>query len=521
LRVVRALRRGAQEDEMKRLSGALVVLVGLTGGCSLASETDSTDPSSQSASSNGLSRGRPGLQVAPDPAGTMASFSTNDFDAGPSDAFFASLGTNGRTCNSCHKQDQGWTVSAAKVRELAANDPSDPLFAPVDGSDCPPTRSAQSADAAASTLLTGYGLIRLQIAPKSSADFAVTATNPQGCTIPPTDPSIGGALFLFRRPLPSANLAVLSTVMWDGRETREKLTQAQGFTGTGPLVFDLSRQDDDANLGHAQALGSILGTSTDDDLLGFETNLYTAQLTVGGLDLGASGAHGGPRYIGDVVVPRFFIGENDPLVPGFTTEVFKVFEAWEPNANGDFRAGLSDAQKAIGRGEQVFNHRTFTITNVAGLNSASGDPLANPADPLFDTPFTGACTTCHNAFDVGNHSTSLPINIGITMAHPTDDLGAPIDGILDVGHLPVYTLRSASSKTVQVTDPARALITGRFVDAGKTKGPVLRALSSRAPYFHNGSAPDLATVVRFYQARFNIGLTPDEMSDLAAFLAAL
>ena len=43
----------------------------------------------------------------------------------------------------------------------------------------------------------------------------------------------------------------------------------------------------------------------------------------------------------------------------------------------------------------------------------------------------------------------------------------------------------------------------------------------RPPYFHDGSARDLAAVVAFYETRFAIGLTADQKEDLAAFLAAL
>jgi hypothetical protein len=514
---------------MQRWWGAVVAVATVVEGCSAPGETEpptvvssSALPSSKVSTQIGKVVHDKHLEVAADPAGTTESFSSNSFDTGPSNGFFASLGTNGRTCNSCHGQDQGWTISAAKVQELAGAQPSDPLFAPVDGSDCPPTSTMQPVNATLSTLLVEYGLIRIMLPVPGGADFSlVDASNPKHCTIAPASTGVGGALFLFRRPLPTANLHFLSTVMWDGRETHQKLTQGVSFTSTGPLTFDLSSQDDDANKGHAQAPASIAGMPVAADLLGFETNLYTAQRTLGSLDLDKEGAHGGPRYIGNVAAPAFFIGENDPLAPGFTTSVFTIFQAWEPDLSGHFRGNLTDQQKAIGRGEGIFNARSFTITNVAGLNSAKDDPLANPADPLFDTPFQGTCTTCHNSFDVGNHSTSLPLNIGITLANPTDDAGRSIAGILDVGSLPVYTLRSSSGATVQVTDPGRALVTGRFVDAGKTKGPALRALSSRAPYFHNGSAKDLATVVRFYQARFGIGLTDDEEGDLVAFLGAL
>jgi cytochrome c peroxidase len=56
----------------------------------------------------------------------------------------------------------------------------------------------------------------------------------------------GDELSLFRRPLPATNLAFLSTVMWDGRETVEKGSVAA-------IHFDLAKQSNDATQGHAQA----------------------------------------------------------------------------------------------------------------------------------------------------------------------------------------------------------------------------------------------------------------------------
>jgi hypothetical protein len=72
-----------------------------------------------------------------------------------------------------------------------------------------------------------------------------------------------------------------------------------------------------------------------------------------------------------------------------------------------------------------------------------------------------------------------------------------------------------------ITDPGRALITGKCADIGKVKGPILRGLAARAPYFHNGSAATLADVVEFYNQRFAIGFTDQQKADLVAFLSAL
>ena len=68
---------------------------------------------------------------------------------------------------------------------------------------------------------------------------------------------------------------------------------------------------------------------------------------------------------------------------------------------------------------------------------------------------------------------------------------------------------------------ATAMITGRWQDVSKFKGPILRALATRAPYFHNGSAANLAEVVEFYNDRFQMGLTRREKKDLVAFLRTL
>jgi cytochrome c peroxidase len=58
-------------------------------------------------------------------------------------------------------------------------------------------------------------------------------------------------------------------------------------------------------------------------------------------------------------------------------------------------------------------------------------------------------------------------------------------------------------------------------DIGKLKGPVLRGLAARAPYFHNGSAASLQDVVEFYDQRFSIGLSKQDKADLVVFLNSL
>jgi cytochrome c peroxidase len=107
------------------------------------------------------------------------------------------------------------------------------------------------------------------------------------------------------------------------------------------------------------------------------------------------------------------------------------------------------------------------------------------------------------------------------MAQPVNNDGST-NSALDLANLPVYTLANTDSgETVQVTDAGKAMLSGKWTDIGKTKGPMLRGLAARAPYFHNGSARTLSDVVIFYNARFNIGLSPSQVNDLIAFLGAL
>jgi cytochrome c peroxidase len=130
----------------------------------------------------------------------------------------------------------------------------------------------------------------------------------------------------------------------------------------------------------------------------------------------------------------------------------------------------------------------------------------------------GTCGTCHDSPNVGNHSKKLPINIGIADATPP---------ALDVSGLPVFTVKCTETtgplngQTFTVTDLGKALISGKCADVGKVKGPILRGLAGRAPYFHNGSAAAFEDVVNFYDQRFAIGFTDQEKADLVAFLKTL
>jgi cytochrome c peroxidase len=186
-------------------------------------------------------------------------------------AFFQSLGTNGRSCATCHVPDQAMSISPPQIRErYATTHGRDPLFAPVDGANC---SNIERADRSGHSLLLRYGLIRVAIAIPASAQFTISVVHdPYGCALE-LDPGTGLLkASVYRRPLPAANLSFLSAVMWDGRETISPLTN--GATFLDNLRADLTDQATSAVTGHAQ--GQTPGAKQLADIVDFELGLYTA-----------------------------------------------------------------------------------------------------------------------------------------------------------------------------------------------------------------------------------------------------
>src|SRR5579863_649656 len=58
----------------------------------------------------------PAFDTSFDPAGSIATVNRTGPTPTASNAFFQSLGTNDRTCFTCHQPQTGWTVSAQSVQ---------------------------------------------------------------------------------------------------------------------------------------------------------------------------------------------------------------------------------------------------------------------------------------------------------------------------------------------------------------------------------------------------------------------
>jgi hypothetical protein len=438
-------------------------------------------------------------------SGFAATFST----IGPIDLtnpFFQSLGSNGRSCGSCHVPAEGWTITPEGVQaRFDQSGGTDPIFRTNDGSNAPELDvSSVDARRKAYGMLLARGVIRVGLPIPANAEFDLVAVDD------PYGHASAADLSLFRRPLPSTNLKFLSTVMWDGRETFQDAHSPNCVRGTSncfaTLHVDLADQANAATTGHAQAAQALTDAQRD-AIVAFEMSLYTAQVhDFAAGNLTAWRASGGPRELAEM---PFHFGIND-VVSGdyltgapFSSTVFDLYDTWDLGLKigfGDREAQrMEAARSAVVRGQELFNTHPITISGVKGLNDDLGVPVMQ-----------GTCTTCHDAPNAGNHSIPAPLDIGIA------------DASRRTPDLPLYTLRNRTTgETIQTTDPGRALVTGRWKDIARFKGPVLRGLAARAPYFHNGMAQDLAAVVDFYDTRFNIGFTPDEKRALAAFLRTL
>ncbi len=424
-----------------------------------------------------------------------------------SGAFFQSLGTNGRTCTTCHAASDAFGLSAvdAQIRYYVSQG-KDPLFAQVDGSTCPTGPVNNS-------LVVNFGLIRIgiQLPPNqfnaNPPQYTIAAVqDPYGCALT-TNSQGQTTVSIYRRPLPTTNLGFLSAVMFDGRESFfNPLNSEQTFQAN--LNADLTQQAIDATLTHAQSAQAPTEAQLA-DIVSFETALNSAQLidfSAGNLN-GQKGSYGGPQYLPS---QPYYPGINDslggdPQGKQFDPNVFTIYSSWQNSRNRQ--------QVSIARGEQIFNTQPLTISNVPGLVT-SGQIM-------------GTCTTCHDAPNVGDHSFPLPLDIGNgrSLAYETD--ANIIAGLkqLAPATMPVFELvcnqGPLAGQTFYTTDPGKALITGQCGDIGRGKGLILRGLAARAPYFHNGAAANLSQVVNFYNNRFQMNLTSQQMQDLINFLQTL
>lgn len=444
----------------------LAISIILTTGCTDTQTDEETDSDVEQATTSRhhhnpqQTRNRAGVAEAYSPLGSLAELEA-------SNAFFADIGTNGRTCASCHGMEGGWTTSHAQQLWDDSNG-TDPLFmVTFDIGKCAESdisTKRRRKDAMELTLDRGSvraGITRVQ----PTAEFEITAVeDPYDCAATNLTQFYG-----YRKPNPLTSVSQKSSVTWaPGPQPDMRATLKALFNGATAL--------------HA-ATTYVPTVEEQEEATDFMLFNYFAQIedrSAGRLD--DDGARGGPVELAN---QDWFVGINHASTGTTTRKVFDIFDAWIDADQGYIpwhKRRQARARALIAEGQEIFNFRE----NVNG----------------------GTCSGCHNSPNVGTRSVYQLFDIGVV------DIDDP--------ELPRVHLRNkVTGETRIVNNLGRAAATGLWADIGKTSVPLLRGLASRGPYFNSGQAKTLKDVIDHYDDRFTFNFTHREREALAAFLAAL
>ena len=444
-------------------------------------------------------------------------------------AFFSPLSDNGRACVTCHQPADGMGLSVKTIRSRwDATNGRDPMFAAVDGSNCPhlPQDRRES-----HSLLLERGLFRmaLQWPPRRTGggtlepEFSIEVVrDPTGCNTHPVHGlnSPQPKVSVYRRPRPLANMKYLTELpkgvpphdvfFYNDKTLLPKDPETGKFVSL-QLMADgrlptLGAQARDASSIHLE-FRDDLSRAQLQQIIDFEQQIYVAQGVhrVGGALTGPGAppglgpevlARGAPARLGNNPINRIFgsfaMWRNPPVPPRETTQ---------EKARREFR-------QSVARGAEVFHARRFFIRDVGAYN-----------DKGLGNPFKRSCGSgCHNTLLMGMDLAPGFMDLGLNNYPWNDRPDLPLFKVTCKADAPP---QSYLGRVIYTHDPGRSLITGKCRDVGATITQQMRGLSARAPYFANGSARDLRELVDFYDRRFNIGYTEQEKQDLVNFMSVL
>lgn len=273
--------------------------------------------------------------------------------------FFQDLGTNDRRCVSCHLPTAGWSVTPSQLKTvfLLTNGGQwddglalGAIFRTNDGANSPNAKVKTLADRKkAYSMLLNRGTIRvgLPMPTGPDVDFVLTAVDD------PYKYASAAELSMFRRPLPSTNLTLIPTVMWDGRVSGATINDA------------LADQSNGATMGHAQALEPLTADQRT-QIVNFENKLFTAQV----YDYQAHGlSEEGAKGTAQPLTTQEFVASR-----------FNLFDSWQNSTNA--------ARRAAFRGQELFNTRIRVGTTA------------------------GTCRACHSAENSGTNKNGTFFNVG-------------------------------------------------------------------------------------------------------------
>lgn len=447
--------------------------------------------------------------------------------------FFEPLGTNGRACVTCHQPSDGMSLSLQSVQERwQATRGKDPLFAMIDGANCP---DQPVADAASHSLLLNRGLFRIGLPwpPRDERGQPITpeftievVRDPTKCNSGP-EYGINGTrkeISVYRRPRPAVNLRYVASSRFGSSAFIGKtgmLAAVDPETGK-PVNMNmmadarestLKTQAQSAGRTHLQ-MSQPLTAAQLEQIQSFELQLYGAQSwsTLGG----SLNEADGPSGIG----PQAMANGNDGVLGNNTTRfVIPMEDKWAnlPVGNTAEEKARNAFRASIQRGHDVFFYRTFWIRDAMHINTVG---LGNP--------IKRTCATCHGMHMTGMDTANGWMDLGTTnkpwALEPPESPWAK-----DMPALPLFKVTCRADlpphpflgRVIYTQDPGRALISGKCEDVGAIVIQQFRGLAARAPYFSNGSAANLRELVDFYDRRFNIKFTEQERTDLVNFLGSL
>jgi hypothetical protein len=475
----------------------------------------------------------PALAVYDNEYGQVGVLNTAGPVATKGHAFFEPIGTNGRACVSCHQPQDGMGLSLASIRERwETTKGSDPIFAPVDGMNCP---HLPRGEASSHSLLLERGLFRIGLAwpPKDANGNTVqpefdieVVRDPTGCN---THPEYGlnsptPTISVYRRPRPVANtkytthqnFGVFPFIGKNGL-----LTSVDPLTGKPTsmnLMADareptLRTQAMTAASTHLEFAGKLSEAQLQ-QILDFENQVYAAQVSskLGGYFAGDDAPPAlGPRNLAE--------GRAGILGNNTSVYVFPMKDMWRqlPRSEDAAMNARNEFRESVQRGHDVFMFRTFWIKDSMHLNSVG---LGNPSKRT--------CATCHGMHMTGMDTANGWMDLGTT------NLPWAVETPLNPWttqkpQMPLFKITCKSSlpphpflgRVIYTQDPGRALISGKCNDVGAIVMQQFRGLAARAPYFANGSAATLRELVDFYDRRYDIGFTEQERQDLVNFLSVL
>ncbi len=385
------------------------------------------------------------------PDGSGALGLLNASGAMPTDhhPFFTPLGSNGRACVSCHQPSNGMSLSVATIqRRWIQTKGHDPIFAAIDGSNCP---SLPQNVRASHSLLLERGLFRVAEPwpPKSvKPEFKIEVVrDPTGCNtsavygLNSANPTVS----VFRRPRMAANLKYVTS---PGRPFNSKnIAMAMPVDPDTGKYASLNFMADARDLSlKAQAIEAVAtheqgpqpSAEQLKQIVDFESQVYVAQARD---PQGRPLAYrGGPAALG----PRA-MRDGKPGVLGYYLEnpVFHSFAAWERAAPGETRQQRA-FRASVARGANIFFLRPLWIRDAQYINTVG---LGNPSK--------GSCATCHTAQMTGQDLSAGWMDLGTVNRPWADDSpDLPLFKITCDPSAPPHTFLG---RVIYTQDPGRAL----------------------------------------------------------------